>query len=127
MSIQLLSRRVGAKGTLASLTSLALVFYGIWHIRSEEITDIVYITIVSTAAITLLVSIALIGALKILRGETTFKRILIYVGCGVGFVPLWILMPMPFGLLLPFCFAALIYGIGGYIGFCIKRRRNHAA
>jgi hypothetical protein len=127
MSTQFLCRPVGVKSALVSLVSLALVFYLIGQIRNDDISEIFYLTILFAAIMTLLVSVAMIGALKILRGETTFKRILIYIGCGVGIVPLWSLMPMPFGFFVPFCFFALVYGVGGYIGYCIQRRRSHAA
>ena len=127
MSIEILCRRVEVKSTLGSLIGLALVFYLIGQIRSDDTAGIFYITIFFTAVFTLLSSVILLGTLKLLRGETTFKRCLIYIGCGVGVVPLWILMPMPFGLFIPFCFFGFIYGVGGYIGFCIQRRRSHAA
>jgi hypothetical protein len=127
MSIQFLRRKVGAKSTLGSLFGLALIFYLLGLIRSDYISEIFYLTILFTAVITLLVSVVLIGTLNILCGQTTFKRCLIYIGCGVGVVPLWILMPIPFGIFVPYCFFGFIYGVGGYIGFCIQRRRSHAA
>ena len=127
MSIQFLCRPAGAKITLASLIFEALVFCLILQIDRMEIADILYLTIVFAAAMTLVISVTLIGTLRILRGETTLKRILIYLGCGVGVVPIWVLIPTPVIVLLPFCFFALIYGIGGYIGFCIQRRRRHVA
>ena len=127
MSIEFLCRRVGAKSALGSLLGLAAMFYLIGRIRDDDISGIFYITVFFTAVTILLTSVVLIGTLKILRGETTFKRCMIYIGCGVSVIPLWILMPIPFGFLVPFCFFGFIYGVGGYIGFCIQRRRSHAA
>jgi cation transport ATPase len=132
-SILFLCRPVSLISMLGSLFGLALMFYLIWQIRNDDISGIFYLTIFLVAVAILLVSFVLSGALKLLRGETTIKRCLIYIGCGfcivpIGLMPIFLIqMPIPFLFLVPLCLLGFLYGVGGYIGFCIQRRRNHVA
>ena len=69
----------------------------------------------------LFVLIGMGGLLRVLRGERNFRRMLIHIGWGFAIMPLSLVMPLPFILFVPFGVFALVYGIGGCIGYSVAR------
>jgi hypothetical protein len=124
MNIQFLFRRVGIMSVAVSLAALWLLFFAITRIPDSQVADYCYIALTSTCLVMLPILLATIGAFRILRGETTFKTVLKYLGVGMGVIALCTLW-LSIGLVLvPLAFIALPYGIGGYIGHCIQRHKE---
>lgn len=114
--------RTGVFLTLVSFLMLPVIFFGIWHIAREDISDIIYISIVVGAVLGILAAVAFKGWTRAAQGKFTMKGVRVCIGCGLATIPI---ATIPIGaLLLPLGFLAVVYGIGGYFALSMRPLSN---
>jgi hypothetical protein len=118
MNIQFLRQRVGIRSFVLSVLALTLLLFAISRIPDSNVRDDCCLAFAFTAGMTLLVLVALAGSL---RGNASFRRILIFYGCGFGVVFFCIMLLMPLGVFASFCLLVLAYAARKHIGYCVQR------
>jgi hypothetical protein len=120
-SLRFLCRPVGVWITVAAFAVLGCTIFLLSRIP-YEMEDPCYSIIFFGLLFLLPILIGLLGALRIFRGETTCKRVKMYIAASTGVFLLCLLAPSPIFLCIPFAMFGLIYGIGGYIGHFVQGR-----
>ncbi|MBI3417193.1 MAG: hypothetical protein HY043_18030 [Verrucomicrobia bacterium] len=104
---------------------MATVFFVITKLP-RDIADSVCLAILLVGLALWPVLMALLGALKIFRRETTMKKIAIYLCVSGGAIVYSIFMERPLRIFLPVSLSVFTYGLGACIGFYVQRRNVDA-
>jgi len=124
MKLDILNRAVGVKAVLVGVFAIVWISWFSYKHGADEVSGATFLFIVLSVLGMFLALICLLGAAKAVRSTTSVKHYLLCIAAGIAVVPLWIAMPMPFGILVPFGFLLIVYGLGGYFGY--NRRRPGA-